>query len=218
MDIIASNKFKRPIYFAITVGKENFLNLDNYLECEGMAYKISPNNHEGEIDDYENGYLNSEIQYNKLMNLGFSDTLKAQIMPFETHKMFTQNYISVYSRLIKQLISDNKNDSALLVLSYCRENFLKESKFHGYYSLSIIESYYKIDHSKEADLLAQSLSENTLSILSKIKPSMDNYDYVKMLNIEILRQLKELTGIFSEDTSLTQYTLDNYNNTMQKFK
>ncbi len=40
LNIIASDQFKKPIYFAVTVSKESMLNMDNYLRMDGLAYKL----------------------------------------------------------------------------------------------------------------------------------------------------------------------------------
>jgi len=40
LNIIASNRFKKPIYFAVTVSSESMLNLDDYLRMDGLAYKL----------------------------------------------------------------------------------------------------------------------------------------------------------------------------------
>ncbi len=40
LNIIASNQFKKPIYFAVTVSKESMLNMDNYLRMDGLVYKL----------------------------------------------------------------------------------------------------------------------------------------------------------------------------------
>lgn len=40
LNIIASNQFQRPIYFAVTVSPENMLNLDDYLRMDGLCFKL----------------------------------------------------------------------------------------------------------------------------------------------------------------------------------
>jgi tetratricopeptide (TPR) repeat protein len=40
LNIIASNRFKKPIYFAVTVSNENMLNMDDYLRMDGLVYKL----------------------------------------------------------------------------------------------------------------------------------------------------------------------------------
>lgn len=42
LDLLANNHWERPMYFATTVGKESFTGLNDYLQLEGMAYRIVP--------------------------------------------------------------------------------------------------------------------------------------------------------------------------------
>ena len=41
--IINDNNWKRPVYFAVTVSPTSMLNLDNYLQMEGLAYRLVNN-------------------------------------------------------------------------------------------------------------------------------------------------------------------------------
>ena len=40
LDIISAVQFKQPIYFAITVSRDNLLNLFDYLRMDGLVYKL----------------------------------------------------------------------------------------------------------------------------------------------------------------------------------
>jgi len=40
LNIIASNQFRKPIYFAVTVSSENMLSMDDYLRMDGLVYKL----------------------------------------------------------------------------------------------------------------------------------------------------------------------------------
>jgi hypothetical protein len=42
LDIVDSNKWRKPIYFANTVSDDNFLGLDPFLSMQGFVYKIMP--------------------------------------------------------------------------------------------------------------------------------------------------------------------------------
>ena len=42
LNILANNHWKRPIYFATTVGSDNYLNLEPYFQLEGLAYRVVP--------------------------------------------------------------------------------------------------------------------------------------------------------------------------------
>lgn len=40
LNIIASNQFEKPIYFAVTVSGNNMLNMNDYLRMDGLVYKL----------------------------------------------------------------------------------------------------------------------------------------------------------------------------------
>lgn len=42
IDIIRANKWKRPIYFAVTVSNSNMLGLNDHLTMEGLAFRLNP--------------------------------------------------------------------------------------------------------------------------------------------------------------------------------
>jgi len=64
LDIIASNNWKRPVYFSSTMGNSNNLGLKEYLQLEGYTYRLLPVKVPGATD----GYVNSEIMYDNMMN------------------------------------------------------------------------------------------------------------------------------------------------------
>ena len=41
-DILLTNKWERPVYFAVTVASSNFIGLDRYLQMQGMALQVMP--------------------------------------------------------------------------------------------------------------------------------------------------------------------------------
>jgi hypothetical protein len=42
LNIVDSNKWRKPVYFAVTVSEDNFMGLDPYLQMQGLAYRIMP--------------------------------------------------------------------------------------------------------------------------------------------------------------------------------
>ncbi|MCX6641032.1 MAG: DUF2723 domain-containing protein [bacterium] len=42
VDIVRANKWKKPIYFAVTVSNSNMVGLENYLTMEGLALRLNP--------------------------------------------------------------------------------------------------------------------------------------------------------------------------------
>ena len=42
LNMIANNKWKRPIYFAVTTGPDSYLGLQEHFRLEGLAYRLVP--------------------------------------------------------------------------------------------------------------------------------------------------------------------------------
>lgn len=42
LDMLQTNNFERPMYYAITVSPDQFVNLDGYFEQTGLAYQVVP--------------------------------------------------------------------------------------------------------------------------------------------------------------------------------
>ena len=63
LDIIASNDWKRPVYFSSTMGASHNLGLQEYMQLEGYTYRLLPVRVQGATD----GYVNSEIMYDNVM-------------------------------------------------------------------------------------------------------------------------------------------------------
>lgn len=67
LDIIASNLWERPIYFAVSVAPDAYLGFQNYFQLEGLAYRIVPVLSKRDRGS-QGGYVNTEIMYDNVMN------------------------------------------------------------------------------------------------------------------------------------------------------
>jgi Tfp pilus assembly protein PilF len=61
LNIIQSNKWKRPVYFAVTVSGSNMLGLRDYLRMEGLALRLMPK--KGPIVDPDIMWKNLTVSY-----------------------------------------------------------------------------------------------------------------------------------------------------------
>ena len=200
LDILGSNEFQRPVYFAITVSNEEYLNLDEYLQCEGFAYKITPFKMASPNDG--TGNINTAIQYKKLMETGLFHPKNASQKYYEGHKRMIRFYRNTYRRLAGALIDENRNDSALTVLDYCLSEFGSDKAAHEYFSLGLIEGYYRIGQMEAANSIAneilQSTKEKSEELLENAGP--DDYDLRELTYT--LSLLSELTSAYIPGTEL----------------
>ncbi len=124
MHIIAANKFKRPIYFAVTVAGSNMLNLDNrrnvkggknYLRMDGLVFRVMP--YSGPFTfmspEMMEANLFEKFQYRNLNNpeVHYSYNIKGLL----------QNYRSAFIRLTNYYQTLGEKDKALAVLDKMEE-------------------------------------------------------------------------------------------------
>ena len=62
LDLLKTNEWLRPIYFANTVSSQSMLGLQDYFRTEGKAYRIVPK----KFDSEYTGYINTKIHTQRL--------------------------------------------------------------------------------------------------------------------------------------------------------
>ncbi|MFB6098411.1 MAG: DUF2723 domain-containing protein [Salinibacter sp.] len=66
---IAGNGWKRPLYFAVTVAQSGQLNLNNYFQLEGQAYRVLPIKHNKLLGRVIPGLTNKRMSQFRFTNL-----------------------------------------------------------------------------------------------------------------------------------------------------
>jgi hypothetical protein len=114
LDIIASNNWKRPVYFSSTMGSSHNLGLQEYLQLEGYAYRLLPVRVPGATD----GYVNSDVMYENMMEKTFWRGMEDPGVYYDdTYRgspVFTARLS--FLRLAQQLIAEKKVDKARKVI------------------------------------------------------------------------------------------------------
>ncbi|PQJ33877.1 membrane protein [Salinibacter sp. 10B] len=68
----AQNQWKRPIYFAVTVARSGQLNLSNYFQLEGQAYRVFPIKHKQPLGRVIPGLTDDRMSEFRFTNLADS--------------------------------------------------------------------------------------------------------------------------------------------------
>lgn len=113
LEIIAQSNWTRPIYVAMTVGAENYMNLGDNFVKEGMAYRITPftTNAPGAKNfDAERTY------YNVMNRFKFGNLKQPGLYIDETNMRSCHTLRQLMSELAIELIKEGKTDKALKVL------------------------------------------------------------------------------------------------------
>ena len=187
LDLIETNNWERPIYFAITIGSSgrSFLYLDKYFQLDGMAYKLVPIKNSNAEDI---GRINTDVLYPILMEEYNWGNLNGDIYLDETNLRMTMNFRNNFSRLAKQLILEKKHEKAGDVLDKCMKLMPQEKVPLNYFIHPIIESYYEIDAREKANSLISELHKIYVSELDYFF----NFPNTKIsgVQLEILKNLQ----------------------------
>jgi hypothetical protein len=143
LNILANNHWKRPIYFATTVGSDNYLNLEPYFQLEGLAYRIVPIRTQSR-NDVVAGRVETNVMYNNVMNkFVFGNMNKESVYLDENNLRMTTNFRINFSRLAEELLNQGKRDSAIKVLDKCVEVMPDKTVPYNYFMSKIAELYYR---------------------------------------------------------------------------
>ncbi|HRH65512.1 MAG TPA: DUF2723 domain-containing protein [Bacteroidia bacterium] len=143
LNILANNHWKRPVYFATTVGSENYLNLEPYFQLEGLTYRIVPIRTESKSDIVP-GRVNTDIMFRNVMTkFAWGNMNDPAVYLDENNMRMTTNFRINFSRLAEELMNENKKDSAIKVLDKCVEVMPDNTVPYNYFMTKIAELYYR---------------------------------------------------------------------------
>jgi hypothetical protein len=157
LDILANNNWERPVYFAITVGVENLLNLSDYFQMDGLAYRLVP------IKTPKTGYgetgrINPEKLYDKMMNqFRWGNISDSTVYLDETNLRLLSHFRSNFARLAGELTLEGKKDSAVRALDRAFEVIPAYQMPLHYMDVMFVEQYYAADAFEKGNQLAKSL-------------------------------------------------------------
>jgi len=161
INIIAANKWKRPIYFtAPNTGQE--LGLSNYLRKDGLTYRLVPvKNNTG---------INTEWVVDKLLHkYGFGSANIKGVYFDEQNRVHLNSIRQTYADGAAGMADLGKKDEAIKLLDMADKGILEENmpyamvshgNQHDYFSLRFLEACYKAGYTKLADHVSKALHKD----------------------------------------------------------
>ncbi len=161
LEMIANANWERPIYVAMTVGQENYMNLgDNFVQ-EGLANRITPfttNINGAPIPNVKN--FDTEKTYDNVMNkFKFGNISQKGIYLDETVMRMCYTHRRLLGQLAINLIEEGKMDKARKVLEKCEKEIPSYNVTHDYVSGSydLVRAYSLTKQTKKAQLILDQL-------------------------------------------------------------
>jgi hypothetical protein len=144
LDLLANNNWKRPIYFAVTVGTESYQNLEDFFQLEGLAYRIVPIKSQPQPDG-TTGRVNTKDMYNHMVNeFQWGNMSNPDVYLDQNNLNMTMNLRNNFSRLAEALLKEGKRDSALTVLDKCLAVMPDKTVPYNIMMIRLIELYYGV--------------------------------------------------------------------------
>ena len=160
LEMLSECNWKRPIYVAVSVGDENYINLGDNTVTEGLAYRITPftTNAEGAKN------FDTKRTYDNVMHrFKFGGVSTKGVYLDETVMRMCYTHRRIMAKLAIQLVSEEKDKEAAEVLKYCEKMLPEYNVPHNYTSgsLDMARAWAAIGNQQEAMKLINLLWKNS---------------------------------------------------------
>lgn len=162
LDMLAENDWDRPVYFAITVGGDSYLQLEQYFQLEGLAYQFVPIKTKSR--DGQTGRVETDIMYDNLMNKFVWGGMDKEVYMNETNMRMTYNLRNNFARLADALLKEGKIDSAVNVMDRCIEVMPDKTIPYNFFMTPLAECYYRAAQYKKAQIMMEKINSDTTQV------------------------------------------------------
>jgi len=151
IDLLKTNQWLRPIYFANTVSSQSMLDLEPYFRTEGKAYRIIPKR----FNSRTMGYIDPSIHSKRLRNFSFTEWNNPDVYFDENIRRMLSNYRYTFLQLSERYQELSEPDSAQYWLDFSEEKipFREDEESYNIQALYAI-NYLKLDDYEQAQLIA----------------------------------------------------------------
>ena len=160
LEMLKENKWKRPIYFAVTVGDDYYLGLNDHFELTGLAYQIMPIGVKGAGA----GVNVDEMYTNMMTKFKYGNIADPKVYLDENITRMCNTHRMMFSQLIGALIVKGDTVRAKKALDYCNKMIPGTTVRHDYISTQLADYYYKLHEPAKGnaimDVVAKSCVEN----------------------------------------------------------
>ena len=201
LEMLSQCNWERPIYVAVSVGDENYINLGDNTITEGLAYRITPftTNQEGAKN------FDTKRTYDNVMHrFKFGGASTKGVYLDETVMRMCYTHRRIMARLATQLVSEGDDKKAAEVLRYTEKVLPAYNIPHSYTSgsLDMARAWAAMGNNKEAMKLIDQLWKNSTQYVTWYV-NLDSQQFALSedscyMHIYILNQLLQLGSTIDE--------------------
>ncbi len=205
LEMIAQNNWKRPIYFAGTLANENYLNLKDYMQLEGYAYRLLPI----KVSQGDDGFANTDVMYENM-------TKKMAWRGMDNPNIYydSETYLKVpiitarlaFLRLADQLVREEKKTKAKEVLDYANKVLPDKTIPYDQLCTNYVMYYFEVGDSKKAMEIAETITKradgNLAYFVGKAKTksaewmpdNVQDYLQINLRNLQVIANICSRNG------------------------
>lgn len=159
LDMLYTNNWKRPIYYAISVGSDKYMSLNNYFKLDGLAYRIVPVF--TKPVGYVSGYEDTDAMYNNIMHkFKWGNVKDPKVYVDENNRRMLTNMRNNFQRLAEGLLREGKNSQCIEALDKCTEEIPAVKVPYDYFSVQIAQLYLKAGAKDKAMKMIREMSDD----------------------------------------------------------
>jgi hypothetical protein len=226
LDVLANNNWKRPIYFTGgSFGDEDYLWLKDYLQLDGMVYKLVPIRTpvEKAPSPLDMGLIDTDKMYNIVMKWDWGNSESPDIYHDPETRKNSITYRTNLARLMEQLINEGKTGKAKTIINLAMTKMPVE--YYNYYTMlePFAAGYYEVGEKVKArnllDTLIKKYQEN-LRYYKNMKPSQQLDIAVEI--VSDIERYRSLLQVMKDRGDMEYYNknrgqFNTYNNMFERF-
>lgn len=218
LHILAENArqgWKRPIYFSVTIQPSSFVGLTDYLQLEGLAYRVVPIRTPTPAGGNLYGRVATDIMYrNVTEKFRWGGMDKYEMYLDENHRRMALNVRVQCTRLVEALLTERKNDSARQIIKLCLNKIPDRNMPWDFTTAQLVSMWYA--SGAEPDSLITAVADTLLSrarhdlayylsldedLLGEYRSEFQMTVYIVQLLRETARQHNDTTLLRKADTA-----------------
>jgi Protein of unknown function (DUF2723) len=205
LEMIAQNNWKRPIYFAGTLANDNYLNLKDYMQLEGYAYRLLPI----KVSQGDDGFANTDIMYNNMLKKMAWRGMDNPNVYYDSETYLKVPIITArlaFLRLADQLVREEKKTKAKEVLDYANKVLPDKSVPYDQLCSNYVMYYFEVGDTKKAMEIAETITKradgNLAYFTEKSKYSsaewmpdnVQDYLQINLRNLQVIANICSRNG------------------------
>ncbi|MDR1380429.1 MAG: DUF2723 domain-containing protein [Tannerella sp.] len=210
LDMINTNNWERPIYYASTVPGDLYGYAGNHLQRTGLAFQLVP------MNTAEHGVtINTKKMYDNIMNkFKWGGIDKPGIYLEENTMRMCKSYRQLlFADLAEALMKEGKPDSAKNVLDRCVEVMPEENVPFDFSIYPIARLYFSLGEVDKAKFITTKMMERSMAEVDwmlRLKP-MQRETFMRNINYNMAVMREILTISMQYDKDFAQSYVERFN-------